>query len=110
MICVVIAKLNTIGEKMFIGASLICIITNTIRCSCIQFLPGCLWSDEPVLLPLELHEVSRLATQLQVLQPVGLPHLRHRLLRPHVRHGANLWRSHRGHSGTTRVHHFGSGS
>ena len=44
------------------------------------------------MLPLELHKVSRVAAQLQVLQPVGLPRLRHRLLRPHVRHGADLRR------------------
>ena len=99
--CVLIAQLNTIGEKIFIKASLICIFINIKRCPCLQFLPGCLWSDEPFLLPLQLHEVPRLASKLQVLQSVGLSPLGSCLLCPHVRHESNLWRNYRGYSGTT---------
>ena len=79
------------------------LILKNQRYSCLKFLPGCLWSDEPFLLPLELHQVSGLASKLQVLQPVGLPPLSHRLLRSHVCHESNLWRSHRGYSGMTNV-------
>ena len=72
---------------------------NIKRYSCLYLLLGCLRLDEPLVLPLELHKVSRVAAQLQVLQPVGLPCLRHRLLRPHVRHGADLRRRDRWHPG-----------